>query len=98
MAKGARNQKIDINSYLEVDANDAIAKANEHFNNNDLLLLYATIFKYMQPTQETFNKLIHDDLLKRIRHSYLHMSSKDEFGLNPRFNEDGKRWRQPYDG
>ncbi len=97
MAKGAKNQKIDIDPKLELDADAAIKKADEHFGNTDLSTLNASIASYMPTTQDVFDKLIYTPLLKRIRHSYVHMSAKDEMGLNPRI-KDGKRWRKSYDG
>lgn len=102
MAKGAKNQKIVIDPMLETDANDAIKKADSHFGSKDLSKLDASIFNYLTKDIESFEKLINTKLLRRVRHSYLHMSSKDEFGLAPRFKVDpvkGRvRWRQAYDG
>jgi hypothetical protein len=97
MAKGATNQKIVFKDELKKDADAFIAKADTYFGNTDLSTLDASIASYMPTTQDAFNVLIQAPLLKRIRHSYLHMSSKDSIGLNPRFKE-GKRWRQAYDG
>jgi Uncharacterized alpha/beta hydrolase domain (DUF2235) len=97
MARGAKNQKIVFKDELKKDADAFIAKADTYFGNTDLSTLDASIASYMPTTQDAFNVLIQAPLLKRIRHSYLHMSSKDSIGLNPRFKE-GKRWRQAYDG
>jgi hypothetical protein len=97
MAKGAKNQKIVIKEALEADANKAIDQADKHFGTIDLSILDKAIAIYMPPTQDEFDKLIYNPLLQRIRHSYMHMSSKDSLGLKPRFKE-GKRWRQSYDG
>ena len=35
--------------------------------------------------------------LKALRHKHLHLSSREEFGLKPRF-KNGQRYRQTYDG
>jgi hypothetical protein len=102
MATGAKNQKIIIDPLLYTDADAAIKKADLHFGNNDLSKLDASIINYMQKNIESFEKIANTKLLRRIRHSYLHMSSKDEFGLTPRFkldlNKSRIRWRCDYGG
>jgi hypothetical protein len=97
MARGARNQKIKIDPKLDLEANDAIKKADTHFGNTDLSTLDAAILTYMPTTQAAYDTLKTSLLIKRVRHAYFHMSAKDEIGLKPRF-KDGIRWRQPYGG
>ena len=52
----------------------------------------------MPTTQAAYDTLKRtSQLIKDVKHSYFHISAKDEFGLKPRF-KDGIRWRQPYGG
>lgn len=89
MAKYARSNQLKIKSKLEEEANELISEFT------DLKKLDDNLSSYLSTTIDSFK--ISDPFLKRIRHDHLHMSSKDQFGLKPRF-KNGKRWRQCYDG
>lgn len=87
MAKSAKEQGLAIKATLETDANQSISKFPE------LQQLDVNIDSYKVRNLASYR--LDDPLLKIIRNTHLHMSSKDVFGLTPRFSsEGGKRTRR----
>jgi hypothetical protein len=87
MAKKAKEFGVPIKDDLELKAKAVI----ESCGCTDLKQLDANFAKYM--VTDINNYPWRDELLLKIRNRHLHMSSKDEFGLWPRFKNSATQGR-----
>lgn len=91
MAKSAQDQGVSIKSKLTADADALLSEFPD-----DLKRLDANIDQYKATSRNAYK--MNDPLLMHIRNKHFHMSAKESLGLKPRFNKQGQRWREIYEG